>query len=423
MFDFLFTKTPLVFLVQSLWRDEAYSFLLAKKNIVEIMLLTVKDFSPPFYYLLLHYWTNVFGKSEIALRSLSLVFYWATLYVVFLILNEILKINLKKSFLYLLFAAINPILVYFAFEVRMYSLFAFLTSLSFYALIKKNSRLYLVATILGLYTHYFMIFVVVGQYLVSRFKQRVALMAFAPWMVFVIINRVMSSSSFWIGKLSAMNLITFLGEVYTGYEKGLGFFGKQLIYVSLAIIAIVVYSAIKNRYEKGADRKLFHLLIIWAVGIPFFVLVISFFKPVFLPRYLIFSAVGLTVLMIYSFEKMHPYLKAFAIALIFSFSLNYQKAQIAKRTKAPMRETMMEISKLMRQEDTVYVLSELDYFTAKYYLGSEDVYIYGKSYEEIPDYIGKVLVEPDKVTTTIPVYPKKAFIINPDGTYYIQAMY
>jgi uncharacterized membrane protein len=423
MFNFLFTKTPLMFLVQSLWRDEAYSYLLAKRNIFEIITLTMKDFSPPLYYLVLHYWTALFGKSEIALRSLSLIFFWATLYVVYLILSEVFKLSVRKSFLYLLFFLLNPILVYFAFEARMYSLFAFLSTLSFYSLYKKNKKLYLLSTILGLYTHYFMVFVVIGQWLVARYKQKQALLAFAPWMILVLVNRATSSGAFWIGKISIANFLTFLGEIFTGYEKGFGFFGKQIVYVSLAILAVVIFAYFKNRQAKKADKDLYALLFVWGVGIPLFVLLISFFKPVFLPRYLIFSSVGLSLLMVYSFEKMPIYLKVFAIAFLVAFSFNFQKMQVAKRTKAPLRQTVNEINSMMKDGDSVYVASELDYFTVQYYLNNNRIYIYGKSYEEIPDYIGKVLVEKDRVTTNLPIYPNKAFVVNADGSYDIKALY
>lgn len=423
MFNFLFTKTPLVFLVQSLWRDEAYSYLLAKKNIIEIISMTMKDFSPPLYYLILHYWIAIFGNGEIAMRSLSLIFFWASLYVVYLILTEVFKLDMRKSFLYLLFFLLNPILVYFAFEVRMYSLFAFLSTLSFYSLYKKNTKLYLISTILGLYTHYFMVFVVIGQWLVYRFKQRQALLAFAPWMILVILSRATSSTSFWIGKISATNFLTFLGEVYTGYEKNFGFFSNQIIFISWAILAVVVYALLKSRHEKKAEKSLFNTLFVWGVGIPFFVLVVSIFKPVFLPRYLIFSSVGLSLLMVYAFERMPTYLKVFAIVFFVAFSFNFQKMQVAKRTKAPLRQTFAEISKVMKEDDLVYVETELDYFTAQYYLDHDRIYIYGKDYEEIPDYIGKVLVSRDKVVSTLPVYPKKAFILNLDGSYDIKALY
>src|SRR3989344_1917518 len=338
MFEFLFTKTPLMFLVQSFWRDEAFSYLLAKKSILEIITLTVRDFSPPLYYFLLHFWINAFGKSEVALRSLSLIFYWATLYVVFLILTEVFKMKLKKAFLYLIFFLVNPILVYFAFEVRMYSMMAFFGTLSFYSLFKKDSRLYLISTIAGLYTHYFMVFVLLAQYFIKRYKQKIALLAFVPWMVLAIASRVSSSSSFWIDRITTGRFITFLGEIYTGYENGLGFFSKQITFISLAILAVVIFVIWKNRTAKKTDQKLFSLLLAWGVGIPFVVLLISLFKPIFLPRYLIFSSVGLTLLLIYAFEKMPVYVKAGVIAFFIAFSFNFQKLQVQKRTKGEGRK-------------------------------------------------------------------------------------
>ncbi|MDO9028292.1 MAG: glycosyltransferase family 39 protein, partial [Candidatus Roizmanbacteria bacterium] len=162
MLNFLFTKTPLFFLTQSFWRDEAFSYFMAKKNIFQIIILTAKDFNPPLYYLILHFWMKIFGGSEIALRSLSIIFFWATVYVAFLFLNDIFKIKLKKSFFYLIFFILNPLLLYFAFEARMYSMLAFFASLSYYAFYKKNYRLYLLSTIAGLFTHYFMIIVVLS---------------------------------------------------------------------------------------------------------------------------------------------------------------------------------------------------------------------------------------------------------------------
>ena len=245
-----------MFLVQSFWRDEAFSYLLAKKSILEIITLTVRDFSPPLYYFLLHFWINAFGKSEVALRSLSLIFYWATLYVVFLILTEVFKMKLKKAFLYLIFFLVNPILVYFAFEVRMYSMLAFFWTLSFYSLFKKDSRLYLISTIAGLYTHYFMVFVLLAQYFIKRYKQKIALLAFVPWMVLAIASRVSSSSSFWIDRITTGRFITFLGEIYTGYENWLGFFSKQITFISLAILKKELWCGGRVRGARKRKRKL-----------------------------------------------------------------------------------------------------------------------------------------------------------------------
>ncbi len=53
--QYFFTKTALLFFVQNLWRDEAFSYVLSKKPILDILRLTVADFSPPLYYIILHF--------------------------------------------------------------------------------------------------------------------------------------------------------------------------------------------------------------------------------------------------------------------------------------------------------------------------------------------------------------------------------
>ncbi|MBI4009074.1 glycosyltransferase family 39 protein, partial [Candidatus Roizmanbacteria bacterium] len=172
MLNFLFTHTPLTFLTQSLWRDEAFSYLLAKKNILQIITLSAKDFNPPLYYILLHLWIKIFGVTEISLRIFSFIFYWAILYVCAHFLQDIFKLNLKKSLLYFILFIFNPILSYYAFEARAYTLFAFLATLSYYSFYKRSFKLYLVATILGLYTHYFMLFVVFSQFIFIYLTQK-----------------------------------------------------------------------------------------------------------------------------------------------------------------------------------------------------------------------------------------------------------
>ena len=56
---------------QSLWYDEGFSVWLSEKSLSEIVALTAADIQPPLYYLLLHGWIKLVGKSEFALRFLS----------------------------------------------------------------------------------------------------------------------------------------------------------------------------------------------------------------------------------------------------------------------------------------------------------------------------------------------------------------
>src|ERR671933_312254 len=56
------------------WIDEGLSVGIADRPITDIPGVLRQDGSPPLYYSLLHVWIRVFGTSEAAARTLSLLF-------------------------------------------------------------------------------------------------------------------------------------------------------------------------------------------------------------------------------------------------------------------------------------------------------------------------------------------------------------
>jgi len=107
----------------SIWFDEGYTAWLVSHSPSEIIRLVRADTAPPLYYLLLHYWTDIFGRSEAALRSMS---------AVASVLTLILAVDIARRFLQrpaaLAAAAWAMALcffsVWFAQEARAYSLMA-----------------------------------------------------------------------------------------------------------------------------------------------------------------------------------------------------------------------------------------------------------------------------------------------------------
>lgn len=428
MINFLFTRTPLLFFTQSLWRDEAFSYLLAKKGLLDIILLTARDFNPPLYYSILHFWIKIFGSSEIALRSLSLIFYWATLYVLFLFLTHIMRKAIKKSVFYFIFFAVNPMLVYYAFEVRMYTLLAFLGALSFYAFYQKNYKLYLISTALALYTNYFAVFIPLTQFFLVGNKNLTKeqktnfiylVFSFLPWIIFIVFNKPASDfSSFWLSKTNLKTLIEVPAIIYTGYEKSHAFYNKYVIWLSLTFILFISLAFISDK----KNTKLLTYLLWWSLFAPIFTALISLIKPIFLSRYLIFTTPGFLLLLVYILEKRSIFIRSLIIVLLFFVTLNYLKLEIKYWRKSDYRKVFSEI-KSVAGNNFVYVTSELDYFIAQYYFDENKTYIYGKTYEELPMYVGKVLISKEKVVNTLPNYPKRAFVVRPDLSYDIEAIY
>jgi mannosyltransferase len=172
---------------QSLWADEGNSVALAGRSLAEITYGAAYDIHPPLYYDLLHFWVRSFdlaqdrpfGTSEFAVRSLSAVIGTLLVCLTFLLGRRLFDswVALVAAFL----SAISPFQVYYSQEARMYILLAALSALSVYFLVKfieaeaaNTGRrqlflwagLYILATVLALYTHYSFPFILLVENLV-----------------------------------------------------------------------------------------------------------------------------------------------------------------------------------------------------------------------------------------------------------------
>src|ERR1700730_11050611 len=156
--------------LDSLWFDEVFSVRTVRLSVGEIIRLTSGDVHPPLYYLLLHFWTRLFGETENAVRMLSVCFSALTIFVIY---HLALKLFDRRTAIFAaLFAILSPLHVFYAQEARMYGQFAFLSATSIYffvCLLKDDSRvssaLYVISTALLLYTHIYAVFIVVAQFL------------------------------------------------------------------------------------------------------------------------------------------------------------------------------------------------------------------------------------------------------------------
>src|SRR3989344_3541014 len=150
---------------QSLWRDEAFSFFLALKSPLEIISLTALDYSPPLYYIVLHYWTTLFGETELSLRSLSLLFHLGSVFVSSLIIHKLTN-KWLGALLTSLAVLLNPYLIHYAFETRMYTMLAFLILTSTWFLLNKKHLLSGLFVALAIFTHNYATFYLVSLVLI-----------------------------------------------------------------------------------------------------------------------------------------------------------------------------------------------------------------------------------------------------------------
>ncbi|MDQ4070286.1 MAG: glycosyltransferase family 39 protein [Actinomycetota bacterium] len=150
-----------------LWMDEAISIGLASHPLGDIPGLLRLDGAPPLYYLLLHAWMKLFGRTETATHALSLVFSVAAVPVALWAGWSLF--GRRAGWILAALVACNPFLSYFATETRMYALVALLALVATASFVHafvfaRRKYLWLLAPSLALvlYTHYWGLWLLLG---------------------------------------------------------------------------------------------------------------------------------------------------------------------------------------------------------------------------------------------------------------------
>lgn len=170
---------------QSLWYDETVSAFLASLSPAELVAHTARDIHPPGYYLLLHFWAQLTGRSETALAFFSVCLGMLLIPLSYRLAKTLLnrRIAVWTGFL----VAISPYHIWYAQEVRMYTLGAAYGLLAAYWAIRalRRSQLrywlgYVAAASVGLYALYYFSFLLIAlnlYFLVAVLRPKVNLTA------------------------------------------------------------------------------------------------------------------------------------------------------------------------------------------------------------------------------------------------------
>ncbi len=149
------------------WIDEGIAVGVASQPLTEIPTSLRLDGSPPLYYFLLHVWMSLFGTSEAATHTLSLLFALAV--VPAALWAGWSLFGRRAGWMAALLAALNPFIAVYANETRMYSLvtlLGLLVTATFLHAFVFGRRRYLPAFVLVLtllvYTHSWGLFLGAG---------------------------------------------------------------------------------------------------------------------------------------------------------------------------------------------------------------------------------------------------------------------
>jgi hypothetical protein len=381
----------------SLWGDEAWAATLAIKPVTQIVSLVAKDTSPPFYYLFLHLWLTIFGRSEIAIRSFSFLAFLGTVVAVFLIAKHFW--DKKTALLAALLAFVNPFLFSYAFEGRMYSLLAFTSCWSIYFFLKRQRVGFVLATAAALYTHHFAIFIVIFEGLWtlvedlpkrSLFFRRLTdfalvFLLYLPWLYPLYYQTSLVKSGFWLGKPTLLTLLGAVAQFLVGSEK------EVLRLLALAGLTVVLIS---RHWLKEKLSSAFLLAWFWTPMAATY-LISQFFQSVFYERYLLISIPAAALLLASGRRKITAPL--LSLTILFLALLDYR--YFFNPTKRPFGELASFIKKEAASLTLVnYNAAAHHFWESKYYGLSAPIY----SPEPLPFYTGTALMEKGDVITTLP---------------------
>ena len=294
---------------RTLWYDEAYSIVVSRQPLPDIWALTAVDVHPPLYYILLHGCMQLFGDSVWVIRGLSVAAGTGAIVLAACWLR--LFASPRTVYIALSLLALQPIAVRYSQEARMYALLAFWLMAASLVMALWQRRpdhrrypvLYALVVAAALYTHYFAFLGIASYWAYALLTRRsghslwrrrtwwianlAALALFVPWFPELYRQLHATGGIGWIPPLTPATIPTTLWEfVWTGSAVL-----RHWPVLAALVPMLVAWSLWQNRRtnlpQPYADPMAMAMLAIMPIVLAGLV---SLFKPLFVTRYLSFTA-------------------------------------------------------------------------------------------------------------------------------------
>ncbi len=406
----------------SLWTDELASVAFAR---APFHLLwsdwMVYETNPPLYYSLLGGWISVFGESEFAVRGMSVVLGLAAIAAIFLFARALH--STQAGVLAALFCALSAEQLGYSQETRGYMLGFLAATLAALSLLRIAHAwregaaparqllpwyaLYAGTSAVAVYTH------------TTFFILPVLSNVFIAWLWIFRTPRRLNDALGWVGAnlvfaaLYAWWITITLRQIQTGAETA-AWIPTPTLRDTVAIVSHVVatrsfeifnlpfaaaFGAVMawGWWKLPLERRV--LALVFAVGVPFILLAVSFVRPIFLERtlfwvqfiYLACLAVGVATL---PWARWRPVLVAAIALVLIADSMNW--------SRVAHREQWREIATILHDNaqpgDAVLISSATGAVVFSYYcrhLGCEDVPVLAQATERGKRGLGEFFAGPE----------------------------
>lgn len=257
-----------------LWYDEAMSVKYAR--------FPWDNWNAPLYWILLHFWTKISGISEFSLRFPSLIFSFLSVILAYILGKTLF--NKKVATWAGILMALSPFQLWYAQEARAQSMMLFLGLLSNLFLLKSLQTKktifriwFVIISLIGIYTDYFYILLIIAQCLYLVFSERTKLkprhiipfiiiaLGFLPYMSRFLDKFSFVQAGFWLPKPNLRSLsITFENFLF-GYNVYPFFY----FLADILIAGMFIFAALRMKDKEYRKPIVFCLFLLLPIVLAF----------------------------------------------------------------------------------------------------------------------------------------------------------
>ena len=371
---------------RSIQYDDAFTFFLAGRSLVEIVQGTLADTMPPLFYFILHFWLWA-GSSLIWIRLLSVLFSLAAVILLFFVVRDLAD---EEAALWAMgFAAISPFQIYHAQDIRMYALLA-AAQMAVYLFfvriwLRRNSpgnswwnwAGLVVSAVMVLYTHNLGIFGLAAPFFFLILKKEYRLlfrytggMAAAgvlalPWWLVLPEQLQKIQTAFWTPRPGIIELTQAIIQTIATLPLPMRWL-YFAAFISLTLVVLVIIESWRRRKESGVQ-----FLALSVLSSPVIIIALSYLmRPIFVPRGFIIANLafyGLAgILTAHKFPKGVGILLSLFFIAASAISLPYQ-ISFCQFPRSPFREAMLQLASTVKTDEVILHDNKLSYLPAHFY--------------------------------------------------------
>ena len=373
---------------ESMWFDEAVSYLTARLSLTDILTNAVQSSHPPLYYLLLHFWLCLLPRAEVTARLLGVLWNLALVPIVYKLSRE-LFVERRVAWCAALMIVVSPFQILYSHEVRMYTQVMSLAgagALAYLRAIRSGDwrwwATFCLLSVAAVYTHVFaaLALMAVGLHALLGRRRRALLMtvligagvaaSLLPWLYELTREahkelgslRPLAQAS----ELNPIKPLAALSFLLFGPSSN-PYYSAPSLFLTLAGLIVLPLEARKAR---PGGLLLPALVVACVIGLPTaFYLIHPFFLP---ERTMAVAAPFITIMAAWGTTRLRsplPYLLAAALLLMGWGSWHYLSDG---HVKPPYREAMWVVAQGRKAGDIVVHTSDGSYLPALCYVNWPD---------------------------------------------------